>query len=347
MPVKNKYEKLLDKQIAKVVREITAIYDKAIKEISFATYLQYRNFKGTTFSLDTHPLLKKALDKLTKGMSEDIVKVIKKAIEDSWNLANSNNDQIASEIINRVFPELAPVVFNPNHDALKAFTNRVEKGMNLSKRVWKYTKAYRYELEAGLTDGINKGMSASKMATNLKRYLNEPEKLFRRVRDENGKLQLSRAARNYHPGQGVYRSSYQNALRLTGSETNLAYKLADHNRWKDATYIKGIEVKVSNNHPVKDQCDHLAGKYPKDYAFVPFHPRCRCFAIPILVSDEEFSKQEDVLLGISKKMPKIKEVEKIPQKATDWWEANNEKIKGWKNKPYPILYNPKYLGKYG
>lgn len=46
------------------------------------------------------------------------------------------------------------------------------------------------------------------------------ERLYRRVRGADGKLHLSKAAKAYHPSQGVYRSSYKNAMRLTRTECN-------------------------------------------------------------------------------------------------------------------------------
>ena len=352
--ISKQYEKRLNKEIAKAIRKIRAIYNQSIQDISFATYVRYGNLSGTTFQLDSFPALKKMLNNLTKDMHDKIVKEIEKAINDTWDLSNQKNDKIAVDLIQKVFPQTintaiisalpgTSLIFNPNHGALKAFTDRVESGMNLSQRVWNLVRPYKLELEAGLTDGINRGLSASKMATNLKRYLNEPERLFRRVRDEKGKLQLSKAAKAYHPGQGVYRSSFQNALRLTASETNMSYRTADHERWKNETFVKGFEVITSNNHPKFDLCDFMAGKYPKDFHFRGWHPRCLCHAIPILISDEEFSKQEDVLLGLAKKAPKVKEIKKIPAKAKNWVEDNAERIRGWKNKPYFISDNPEYF----
>src|SRR5699024_8997862 len=62
----------------------------------------------------------------------------------------------------------------------------------------------------------------------------------------------------------------------------------------------GIEVKTSHNHPgvINDICDNLAGKYPKNFIFDGWHPQCRCFAIPLLPSTEEFNEfQKSVLEG--------------------------------------------------
>ena len=117
--------------------------------------------------------------------------------------------------------------------------------------------------------GILDGKPAAAMARDLKQYLKHPDKLFRRVRDERGILHLSKNAAAFHPGQGVYRSSYQNARRLAVTETNMAYRTADHERWQNLDFVVGIEIHLSSNHTCKgrdgkphrfeDICDQLQG----------------------------------------------------------------------------------------
>ena len=136
------------------------------------------------------------------------------------------------------------------------------------------------------------------MARQLKQYLNCPDKLFRRVRDEHGVLQLSKAAAAFHPGRGVYRSSHKNALRLAGTETNIAYRTADHERVQALDFVLGIKIVLSNNHtirnskgqrvPLTDICDELAGNYPKGFKFTGWHPNCRCHTETILLSGADF-----------------------------------------------------------
>lgn len=139
-------------------------------------------------------------------------------------------------------------------------------------------------------------------------YLKYPDKLFKRVRDEHGVLRLSKAAAAFHPGRGVYRSSHKNALRMTGTETNIAYRTADHERIQDLDFVVGIRVVLSNNHttkgpkglpiPLTDICDELSapmgstatkgrGCYPKGFKFTGWHPNCRCHTETILLSAAE------------------------------------------------------------
>lgn len=82
---------------------------------------------------------------------------------------------------------------------------------------------------------------------------------------------------------GVYRSSRQNALRLTITETNMAYNFANCERWSSEPYVLGIRIRLSGNHPEEDICDELAGDYPKDFMWRGWHPRCRCSMSSILM----------------------------------------------------------------
>ena len=52
--------------------------------------------------------------------------------------------------------------------------------------------------------------------------------------------------RDYHPGQGVYRSSYKNARRLAVTETNMAYRTSDYLRWQQMEFVVGIRVVMSD-----------------------------------------------------------------------------------------------------
>ena len=51
----------------------------------------------------------------------------------------------------------------------------------------------------GLDLGIRSGKSAAAMTRDLRQYLQHPDKLFRRVRDEHGLLKLSQVAKDFHP----------------------------------------------------------------------------------------------------------------------------------------------------
>jgi hypothetical protein len=200
----------------------------------------------------------------------------------------------------------------------------------------------------GLDLGIRNGLSAADIASDLKQYLQHPDKLFRRVRDLHGQLHLSSKAQAFHPGQGVYRSSYKNARRLAATETNIAYRTSDYLRWQQLDFVIGIEIRLSNNHtlngvPFTDICDDLKGKYPKDFKFSGWHPLCRCHAIPILKTQEEMAADNERIMNGEQLIEGGKnQVIDVPGKFKAWAAENRERIERAKALPYFIRDNEKY-----
>ena len=222
--------------------------------------------------------------------------------------------------------------------------------------------------------GIRNGMAAVDRTQELKQWLVHPDKLFCRVRDENGLLQLSEKAKAFHPGRGVYRSSYMNARRLAATETNIAYRTADHLRWQQMDFVVGIEICLSNNHtirlqpgettddpkqlradgtpkanavrPLHDICDELKGRYPKTFKFTGWHPHCRCYAVSILKTDEELAKDnERILNGEEPAEGSENEVKEMPEGFKKWLEENEERAKRNYSVPYFLSDNKDFLPK--
>ena len=194
------------------------------------------------------------------------------------------------------------------------------------------------------------------MSRDLRGYLQQPDKLFRRVRDAYGALRLSQAAKAYHLGRGVYRSSYKNARRLAATETNIAYYTADYLRWQQLDFVVGIRVELSNNHtlngrPFHDICDELSaprgsnntggmGCYPKDFKFTGWHPLCRCHALTILKTDDEIAEDtRRILAGEPTDTGSVNRVDDMPQEFKDWVKDNEDRIARAKSLPYFIRDN--------
>ena len=226
----------------------------------------------------------------------------------------------------------------------------------------------------GLDVGLRNGLSADEMTRDLRQYLLHPDKLFRRVRDEHGLLKLSQAAKDFHPGRGVYRSSYMNARRLAATETNIAYRTADHLRWQKMDFVVGIEIVLSNNHTIRlqpgektsdlpgqmradgtpkanavrtltDICDTLAGRYSKDFKFTGWHPHCRCRAVTILKTEEEMARDtQRILDGRQPSTDSDNAVTDTPEAFKGWVENNRDRIANGHSLPYFIRDNAKYTG---
>ena len=265
----------------------------------------------------------------------------------AWTLADDKNDALVQAYFGATGrdmkhpSELMKKYLSRNADGAEAFLRRASgaDGLALSERVWRYAHDYRTEIEAGLELGLREGLSANQTARELKKYLRHPDKLFRRVRDAQGKLRLSKPAKAFHPGRGVYRSSFQNARRLVATETNMAYRTADEERWKAMDFVLGYEVKLSNNHtlggrPFTDICDDLQGKYPKDFKFVGWHPLCRCYAVPILEDEDHFFARS---FGNGNEAPEP--IQATPENFNDWVKDNADRIASADRHPYFIKDN--------
>lgn len=255
-----------------------------------------------------------AIDKELSGLHASLLNFITDATIQSWNRGNRKSDDLVKSYIEgmSVSEALRDKMFSRNADALNALLRRKDNyGFTVSDRVWKVAGGMKDNLEYYLSSGLSAGRPATLISQDVRQLLNEPDRRFRRIRNEEGKLVMSKPMSDYHPGQGVYRSAYKNALRLTATQTNIGYRQADHDRWQKMDFVLGIEAKRSNNNrgPCKI-CDAMVGKYPKGFVFTGFHPFCICYAIPIMMDHEEFA---DYLLD--GKIPAEKTILTIPDRA--------------------------------
>lgn len=348
MARQNKYDKKHLSNLSAYERQVDRLYQQVVAQ-AVAIGVSLPDFKpDKLFSFDDYPAIRKRVEKLMSGMQNGLSTVILNGIESEWTLANNKNNELSRMVfgdnVGKLSQEQYRRYFSTNDNARKAFTERKISGLNLSDRVWRYTDQFKAEIELGLDVGIRNGMSADDMTRELRDYLRNTDKLFRRVRDEHGILQLSKRAAAFHPGQGVYRSSYKNARRLAATETNMAYRTADYERWQQLDFVVGIDIRLSNNHPVLDICDELKGRYPKDFKFTGWHPHCRCHAITILKTDEEIAKDtQRILDGRPIDGNSVNRVNDVPEAFNRWIEDNKERAKGWSSMPYFVRQNPQYV----
>ncbi|WP_090222167.1 hypothetical protein [Lutibacter maritimus] len=281
--------------------------------------------------------VKRKVDVLMNKFRGVYFNYISNSVQQSWELSNNHTDNLITNYTNGItIPDnYQRKFYQRNAAAVQSFINRGKEGFRLSDRVWSLTNQTREQLETFISSGLTVGRPASKLALDLKQFLKEPERRFRRLRDpETGKLILSNPAKNYHPGRGVYRSSYKNALRLSRNEINIAYRTADNLRRQNLPFVLGIEVHLSNAHPAYDICDELQGDYPKNFNFIGWHPNCLCYSKSKLLSKEDFVKY---LKG--KEISQSKYVKSIPINAARYLNNNSERIKGLTNKPHFVAEN--------
>ena len=332
------------KRVEKYALLIQQVYDRVAQEAARYAVLTGSDPENK-FSFSDYPLTKEAIKKLQSQLISEIKGIIMTGTSEEWKESNLVQDLVAKKVLtaytgtSKIGEEYSRY-FETNPDALKAFQERKDRGMNLSTRVWNLSEQYKQELEESITAAIAPGTSAVELAAQVKKYLKEPDKRFRRIKEkmEDGtiKWHLSKNAKAYHPGQGVYRSSARNAQRLARTEINMSYRTAEQERWKQYDFVVGYEVKTTQNgHHVEDMCDMLSGKYPKTFKFTGWHPMCMCYCIPILKTEDEFWSLDDDAKSIN-------EVTDMPQGFKDWIRDNSDRIEAAEkrgNLPYFIRDN--------
>ena len=327
---------------------VQSLYDKATLAITRAA-ARGKIDPDTPFSFDMYPSVQKEMQRITEQLAERVTVVIESGSKKQWLFACDKNDAFISSIMDtsKVSKARLKKMQDRNLDALAAFQGRKVDGMNLSQRVWKYVGQFKDQLENALDVGLGEGRSADELSRDVRQNLRDPNRLFRRVRDKRGNLVLSKRAAAFHPGRGVYRSSYKNAMRLTRSEINMAYRESDWQRWQSLDFVVGFEIHRSNHEPLCkcDTCEKLVGRYPKTFKFKGWHPQCMCYATPVLMDEETFDENElgdlkAALRGTTYKHQQAKNaVSDVPDGFKAWVKDHVEAQKGWASTPYFIKDN--------
>lgn len=270
---------------------LSSLFNQLINSVA-PELRKYRKYTGRSVWY-RNSSIEKSIERKLIQFQAALQQYIQSQQSEAWALSNSANDSVFRSYIRgmSVSDTVRVGLFDRNMQALTSFQNRVDSGMNLSRRVWNITEGTKSQLEFYLESGISQGRSAANISQDVRQILNNPDKRFRRIKNpETGKLVLSQPMANYHPGRGEYRSAFKNALRLTSTETNLAYRMADHERWGGIDFVMGIDVNLSGSHPKFDICDSMAGRYPKNFVFGGWHPACICYATPVLLPPDAFVK---------------------------------------------------------
>lgn len=324
--------------------------------------------EGKPFAFADYEIAPKVEKKLRQLYAE-VYRSIRGNIVSEWNYANDTTDKLVKGLFGKASIEDNHYAryFQRNKQAMQAFLTRQTNGLDLSQRVWQYVGQARTDLEAALDLGLGQGLSADTLSRQVREYLHNPDDLFRRFRYKKGEdaegnpiygrkwkrrcydkatdsfYWVDANPKDYHTGTGVYRSSYKNAMRLTRTETNMAYRSADITRWQQLNFVRGYEVKMSKNHPCRDICDDLAGIYPKEFVFTGWHPHCYCYIVPLLCSDEELEELTGQILRgeDTESFTPAGMVSEMPEQFTNWIAENSERIQTAQSLPYFIRDNYK------
>ena len=321
MPGLSFYDKQHIQKIAAQQAVIANIFNQFI--LSVSPYLHKWSDAGKNNVWIRNQRIESAVDRELLNLESMLYANISAFQKDGWERAERKNDDFISQFIKGMSISSATKdgMFAHSLSAFEALKNDIDaNGFKLSDRVWNITQQTKSQLEFYLDSGVVAGRNANGISSDIRQILQNPQKRFRRIRNEKGELVLSQPMKNYHPGQGVYRSAYKNALRTSATTTNIAYRSADYERWSKQDFILGIEIhRSANNRGPCKICDAMVGKYPKTFKFTGFHPFCICFATPITMEPEDFA---DFLLNDT--VPQGQTITDIPQAAKDFVSENKD-----------------------
>lgn len=304
LPNQKKAYKDLSKRLNTYTRKVLAIYEVLSKESAkIATSTDYDG--DGEFSFADYPKTSKKVDAMLDYYYNNMRALVYSGISNEWKNSDTLQDLLAKRVIKTFTRKIGnakkKAYYEHNNAAKKAFIERKVKGLNLSQRIWNQRDDIKEALEKCLSTGIEKGMSAVKLSKKVSKYLNDYPSLAKDYKKKFGKA------------VAIQNCEYRSA-RLARNEINMAYRSAEQERWAKMDYIKGKEIKTTNNTTHKsDMCDFLAGIYPKGFCWTGWHVNCMCYAIPVIISEEDYwsGKQSSVT---------------IPQNFTDWIKDNEDKV---------------------
>lgn len=367
---------------------VRRLYATATDELLKLSAMKASNGVSAAFSFSDSKRLSEQANAILRALYSGVYNEIKGGVIAEWGNANKSCDALITSIFGKKVKEDNHYAryFARNKESVDVFFKRKSEygGLNLSQRVWKYVGDFKTEMEMALSVAMGEGKSAATISREVRKYLQRPDMMFRRFRVKTGEQDIFDADGNvigkepvcgrvwkrkvvdavtgnvswqtvnlkdYSFGRGVYRSSYKNAMRLARTETNMAYRTADQERWRQLDFVIGYRVVLSDNHPEPDICNDLSAKrgekgsrgvYPKDFVFKGWHPQCRCYVVPILADEKEFDKIQEAILN-DEPIPESKSAIREPNKYfQDWWKSNKSRVAEAQSLPYWVKDNPKY-----
>lgn len=310
-------KKLTSKQQKEQLNNLFAVYNKRLGRL-YSDYVKKLTSLGygedvleddALFNFDNFPQLKARLNDIFNDYYQNSLLCYKSGITDGVALAYNHDEMVIggysvlTDKAIRVARDTAAATFIANR-------LKTKNGLNLAQTVWNYCQQTKSEFEMAMSntiaDGIKKGSSAEEIGKSIRRYLNDPDMMYRRYHtikvQKNGKKKDVVTWRRRRiidgkvrfieeplekVGMGVYRSARKNALRVARTEINSAYHKARNERWQKEPFVIGQYIHVSPQHNIDDICNDLEGRYPKDYVWISWHPQCICTSDPITIQGEE------------------------------------------------------------
>lgn len=299
----------LHKLFAQYNKRLGRLYSDYVKKLASLGYGEDVLEGDALFNFDNFPELKARLDDIFASYFTDSVACYKQGMSDGVSLAFSHDTGVLSGF-SVMSDKAIDALRNAAAETFVSSRLKSKNGLNLSQRIWNYCQQTKSEFEMAMSnviaDGIKGGISAEELGRKVRKYLNDPDMMYRRYhtvkvlkngqkkdvvtwrrrRVIGGKVRFVEEPLE-NVGAGVYRSSRMNALRVARTEINAAYLRGHNARWAKEPFVIGQWIHRSPQHKIEDICDELEGRYPKDFVFSNWHPQCLCTADPILISGDE------------------------------------------------------------
>ena len=126
------------------------------------------------FSFANYPQTKKRVADIQSQFVLDLVTLIYRGTSDEWAKSNEVQDLLADDVLKAygatVNKQKYKVLYQTNSDALKAFQDRKDNGLNVSAKLWRQSVDYHDSLEAAISSGIQKGISAITLRKRISKY---------------------------------------------------------------------------------------------------------------------------------------------------------------------------------
>ena len=288
------------------------LYSSYIKKLASLDYGDDVLENDILFNFDNYPTLRKRLDDIFNDYYANSMLCIKSGITDGVALAY-NHDNADLSGFSVMSDKALSAARKTAAETFIASRLHSDKGLNLAQRIWNYCQQTKSEFEVAMSnviaDGMKDGTSAEDIGRQIRQYLKEPDMMYRRYhtvqrlangqkkdvvtwrrkRIIDGKVRFVEEPLE-KVGQGVYRSSRMNALRVARTEINAAYHTTRNERWANEPFVIGQHIHVSPQHDPEedaDICDELEGYYPKDFVWNSWHPQCMCTSDPVMISGDE------------------------------------------------------------
>lgn len=146
IPNQKKAYDALNRRLVNYVAQVQSIYDRIASQV--ATAIDGVGYDGSAeFLFEDYPELKQTINGIMTSYAAQMNNLIYAGTTNEWKESNIMQDLLARKVLRAYDFEKGGDKYNryfqPNSDALKAFQNRVDKGLSVSQKLWYQSQALK------------------------------------------------------------------------------------------------------------------------------------------------------------------------------------------------------------